>query len=60
LFGLAWLKKLPINLAHLSSLIAWVELLKEENTDSKIITELDKDTDRLEKILNGFRKIAQI
>jgi len=42
----------------ISSLIAWVELLKEENTDSKIITELDKDTDRLEKITERFSKIG--
>ncbi len=42
----------------ISSLIAWVELLKEENTDSKIITELVKDTDRLEKITERFSKIG--
>ncbi len=42
----------------ISSLIAWVELLKEENIDSKIITELIKDTDRLEKITDRFSKIG--
>lgn len=42
----------------ISSLIAWVELLKEENTDSKIISELVKDTDRLEKITERFSKIG--
>lgn len=42
----------------ISSLIAWVELLKEEKTDSKIITELIKDTDRLEKITDRFSKIG--
>lgn len=42
----------------ISSLIAWVELLKEEKTDSKIITELEKDTDRLERITERFSKIG--
>jgi nitrogen-specific signal transduction histidine kinase len=42
----------------ISSLMAWVEILKEENTDSKIITELVKDTDRLEKITERFSKIG--
>jgi len=42
----------------ISSLMAWVELLKEENTDSKIITELIKDTDQLEKITERFSKIG--
>jgi nitrogen-specific signal transduction histidine kinase len=42
----------------ISSLMAWVELLKEENTDSKIITELTKDTDQLEKITERFSKIG--
>ncbi len=42
----------------ISSLMAWVEILKEENTDSKIISELQKDTDRLEKITERFSKIG--
>lgn len=42
----------------ISSLIAWVELLKEENTDSNIINELVKDTDQLEKITERFSKIG--
>lgn len=42
----------------ISSLMAWVEILKEENTDSKIITELIKDTERLEKITERFSKIG--
>jgi nitrogen-specific signal transduction histidine kinase len=42
----------------ISSLIAWVELLKEENTDSTIIEELEKDTERLEKITERFSKIG--
>lgn len=42
----------------ISSLMAWVEILKEENTDSKIISELIKDTERLEKITERFSKIG--
>jgi nitrogen-specific signal transduction histidine kinase len=42
----------------ISSLLAWVELLKEENTDSQIITELMKDTDQLGKITERFSKIG--
>lgn len=42
----------------ISSLIAWVELLKEENIDPNIITELDKDTDQLLKITDRFSKIG--
>jgi nitrogen-specific signal transduction histidine kinase len=42
----------------ISSLMAWVEILKEENTDSSIITELVKDTERLEKITERFSKIG--
>lgn len=42
----------------ISSLMAWVEILKEENTDSKIISELVKDTERLEKITERFSKIG--
>jgi len=42
----------------ISSLMAWVEILKEENTDSKIITELAIDTERLEKIAERFSKIG--
>jgi len=42
----------------ISSLMAWVEILKDENTDSKIITELIKDTERLEKITERFSKIG--
>jgi nitrogen-specific signal transduction histidine kinase len=42
----------------ISSLIAWVELLKEEDVDPKIITELVKDTDRLNTITERFSKIG--
>lgn len=42
----------------ISSLIAWVELLKEENISPNIITELGKDTNRLEKITERFSKVG--
>ncbi|MBN1926830.1 MAG: HAMP domain-containing histidine kinase [Prolixibacteraceae bacterium] len=42
----------------ISSLLAWVEILKENNTDDKIISELEKDTERLEKITERFSKIG--
>jgi nitrogen-specific signal transduction histidine kinase len=42
----------------ISSLIAWVELLKEEDTNTTIIEELEKDTERLEKITERFSKIG--
>jgi len=42
----------------ISSLMAWVELLREEKTDSAIISELEKDTNRLENITERFSKIG--
>lgn len=42
----------------ISSLIAWVELLKEENINQDITTELAKDTKRLEKIAERFSKVG--
>ncbi|MFA9389402.1 MAG: sensor histidine kinase [Prolixibacteraceae bacterium] len=42
----------------ISSLMAWVELLKDENVDPSIIEELGKDTKRLEKITERFSKIG--
>lgn len=44
----------------ISSVIAWIELLKDENIDPNIITELTKDTDRLEKIVDRFSKVGSI
>jgi signal transduction histidine kinase len=44
----------------ISSLMAWVEILKEENTDPNIINELNKDTERLEKITERFSKIGSL
>jgi len=42
----------------LSSLIGWMELLKESHLDPSIISEMQKDTDRLEKITDRFSKIG--
>lgn len=44
----------------ISSLMAWVELMKEENVNPAIITELDKDAKRLEKITERFSKVGSI
>src|SRR5690606_25619672 len=42
----------------ISSLMAWIELLKLQNIDPKIIGEFEKDTQRLEKITERFSKIG--
>ena len=44
----------------ISSVIAWVELLKDENVNPEIIHELTKDTDRLEKIVERFSKVGSV
>jgi hypothetical protein len=41
-----------------SSLMAWVEMLKMKNVDQDIISELERDTLRLEKITARFSKIG--
>jgi K+-sensing histidine kinase KdpD len=41
----------------ISSLMAWIELLKLQNVDQKIVQEFEKDTQRLEKITERFSKI---
>jgi signal transduction histidine kinase len=41
-----------------SSLMAWVELLKEKNEDNELIQELEKDVNRLEKITDRFSKVG--
>lgn len=41
-----------------SSLIAWVELLKAKNIDEDIVSELEKDVLRLEKITERFSKVG--
>ena len=42
----------------LSSLIGWVELLKDYDLDPTTIREIQKDTSRLEKITDRFSKIG--
>lgn len=42
----------------LSSLMAWMELLKEKNVDPMALTEMRKDIDRLEVITERFSKIG--
>lgn len=42
----------------ISSLMAWVEYLKTKDTDSKYLTEMDKDVQRLKIIAERFSKIG--
>jgi len=42
----------------LSSMIAWIELLKLEDHTSETVSELNKDIDRLQKITDRFSKIG--
>lgn len=42
----------------ISSLMAWIELLKLQKVDPTLITEFEKDTKRLEKITERFSKIG--
>ncbi len=42
----------------LSSLMAWMELLKEQNVDPGALNEMRKDVDRLEGITERFSKIG--
>jgi signal transduction histidine kinase len=44
----------------LSSMIAWMELLKMENISHDAINELNKDVNRLEKITDRFSKIGSV
>ena len=44
----------------LSSMIAWMELLKMEEVKNPVIEELGKDVDRLEKITERFSKIGSV
>ena len=44
----------------ISSLMAWVELLKMHNIDPALIEEFEKDTQRLEKITERFSKIGSV
>ena len=42
----------------ISSLMAWVEILKENHPNDELIPELDKDVKRLERIAERFSKIG--
>ncbi|MCL3780342.1 ATP-binding protein [Prolixibacteraceae bacterium JC049] len=42
----------------ISSLMAWIELLKLQGVDTSVITELSKDTSKLEMISKRFSKIG--
>lgn len=42
----------------ISSLIGWMELLKDTNMDPSLIRDMEKDTSRLEKITDRFSKIG--
>lgn len=42
----------------ISSLMAWLELLKMKNIDPKMVDEFEKDISRLEKITERFSKIG--
>lgn len=44
----------------ISSLIAWVEILKETYPDDSLIPEMDKDVKRLQLIADRFSKIGSI
>lgn len=42
----------------ISSLMAWIEILKLQNIDEALINEFEKDTERLERITERFSKIG--
>lgn len=42
----------------ISSLMAWIEILKLQNIDETLIKEFEKDTERLERITERFSKIG--
>ena len=42
----------------LSSLVAWIEMLKLSGLDERLITEVEKDVQRLEKITERFSRIG--
>ena len=44
----------------LTSLLGWLELLKEQNADKKTVTEIEKDIERLTIIANRFSNIGSI
>ena len=44
----------------ISSLMAWVELLKQKETDHTVINEVEKDIERLSNITERFSKIGSL
>ena len=44
----------------ISSLMAWVEILREQYPDDALIPEMDKDVKRLERIAERFSKIGSL
>ena len=44
----------------ISSMMAWVEILKEQYPDDALIPEMDKDVKRLERIAERFSKIGSL
>ena len=44
----------------ISSLMAWIEMLKENHPDDEMIPEMDKDVKRLERIAERFSKIGSL
>jgi len=44
----------------LSSLLGWLELLKEQNADSHAVSEIEKDIERLTIVANRFSNIGSI
>ena len=42
----------------ISSLMGWMEIIKQSNLDPSMISEMQKDTSRLEKITDRFSKIG--
>ena len=44
----------------LSSLLAWLELLRAENVDHNILSEMEKDISRLETTAQRFSKIGSM
>lgn len=44
----------------ISSLMAWVEILKESYPDDELIPEMDKDVKRLQRVADRFSKIGSL
>ena len=44
----------------LSSLIGWLEYLKQKNTDNSVVKEIEKDLNRLNTIASRFSKIGSL